>query len=102
MVLSLVTFLPALGALLLLLLPGASARLQRAVALATALATFVAAAPLWWLYDPSRPGMQFVESHVWLSRFDIGYRLGIDGLSLVLVMLTVFLTPLAILSSRHA
>jgi NADH-quinone oxidoreductase subunit M len=101
-ILTLITFLPAAGAALLLVLPRRSEGLDRAVALLTALVTFALSLPLWWRFDPSASGMQFVESAIWIPRWDIGYRLGIDGLSLALVLLTTFLTPLALLSTRHA
>jgi len=54
---------------------------------------------MWWAFDPANADFQFVERHAWLPAFGITYHLGLDGISLFLVVLTGFLTPLALLSS---
>ena len=99
--LTLVTFFPLLGAFVILLLPAGALEKIRRVALVTALIELALAVPLFFWFDPSYAGMQFAEQHVWIStsRILILYQVGIDGLSLVLILLTAFLTPLAVLAS---
>jgi NADH-quinone oxidoreductase subunit M len=104
MILSLIVFLPFAGALLVLLAGGGGdrpdrERLVRTLALAVSLVTFVATLLLWWRFDPSTADYQFVERHAWIPAFGIQYLVGVDGISLFLIVLTGFLTPLALLSS---
>lgn len=94
--LSLVTLLPIVGALVLAMLP---AQLAKPGALAISLATFVASIPLWFGYDPANPAWQFVEEYSWIPAFGVSYKLGIDGVSLLLVLLTTVLTPIIVLSA---
>src|SRR5687767_10930690 len=101
-ILSAVLFLPLLGGLALLFVP---ARLTRAVmrgGLVVGLATFVLSLPLYFRFDADVPDYQFVEYAVWIPSLGVGYHLGIDGISLLLVLLTTFLTPIALLSAWHA
>ena len=72
---------------------------MRTLALAVSLVTFAATLVLWWRFNPADPGFQFVESRAWLPQFGISYHLGVDGISLFLIVLTGFLTPLALLCS---
>ena len=104
MILSLIVFLPLAGALLVLVAGGSGDRPDRegavkTLALVVSLATFVATLALWWMFDPANPDYQFVERHAWMPTFGIQYLVGVDGISLFLVVLTGFLTPLALLSS---
>jgi NADH-quinone oxidoreductase subunit M len=102
--LSTIVFLPLAGALLVLLAGGRGDRhdrepLVRWIALATSLVTFAATLVLWWRFDPASAEYQFIEQHAWIPAFGIQYLLGVDGISLFLLVLTGFLTPLALLSS---
>ncbi|HXG55197.1 MAG TPA: NADH-quinone oxidoreductase subunit M [Vicinamibacterales bacterium] len=104
MMLSLIVFLPLAGALLVLLAGGSGDRhdrepLVRKLALLVSLATFAATLWLWWRFDPASADYQFVERYSWMPAFGIQYFIGVDGISLFLVVLTGFLTPLALLSS---
>ena len=104
MLLSLIVFLPLAGALLVLAAGGRGDRhdrepIVRAIALAASLVTFAATLYLWWRFDPAVAGFQFEERFEWMPRFGIQYYLGVDGISLLLLVLTGFLTPLALLSS---
>ena len=72
---------------------------MRNIALATSLLTFAATLVLWWRFDPTSAEYQFVETHAWIPRFGIQYLIGVDGISLFLLVLTGFLTPLALVSS---
>jgi NADH-quinone oxidoreductase subunit M len=102
--LSVIVFLPLVGAILVLLAGGSGDRRDRepavrTLALAVSLATFLATLLLWWRFDASSADYQFVERHAWIPAFGIQYLVGVDGISLLLVVLTSFLTPLALLSS---
>src|SRR3954468_21232949 len=104
MLLTAIVFLPLAGALLVLLAGGRGDNPEREgtvrlVALAASLVTFAATLYLWWAFNPALADFQFVERHDWLPHFGITYHLGVDGISLFLIVLTGFLTPLALLSS---
>ena len=71
----------------------------RNIALLTSLVTFAATLYLWWQFDPTSAAFQFEEKHAWMPDFGIQYYLGVDGISLLLLVLTGFLTPIALLSS---
>jgi NADH-quinone oxidoreductase subunit M len=102
--LSVIVFLPLVGAILALLVGGRGDRpdrepLVRNIALAASLVTFAATLVLWWRFDPASADYQFLETHAWIPAFGIRYDIGVDGISLFLIVLTAFLTPLALLSS---
>nr|MBA2564851.1 NADH-quinone oxidoreductase subunit M [Gemmatimonadota bacterium] len=102
--LSLVLFLPLAGALLILLMPSRDALAIRRVALGTTLLDFACSLPLFFLWrDGAGTGlaaqMQFIERRAWIEPFGIAYHVGIDGISLLLVLLSTFLMPIAVLAS---
>ena len=97
--LSLITFIPLVGALAVALAPE---RWARWVALAASLAAFVASLGLLAGFDAARAGYQFVESAPWLPQLGIGYKLGVDGVSLWLVLLTTFIFPIALWFSAES
>ncbi|MFQ5959537.1 MAG: NADH-quinone oxidoreductase subunit M, partial [Alphaproteobacteria bacterium] len=72
------------------------------VALWTSLITFALSLLLWGGFDTSTASFQFVERAQWIADFNIGYHLGVDGISLFFVLLTTFLTPLCVLTSWRA
>ena len=99
--LTIITFLPVVGALLLLLVPGDGENgknLARWIALVTSLATFALSLWMWSRYNPADPGFQFVENYEWIGS-SIGYRMGVDGVSILFVVLTALLIPACVLSS---
>ncbi len=102
--LTFVTFLPAAGALALVLLPRGEPRQHRAIAFLVSLVTFFASLGLWFGFDtrPSAPEFQFEQFVPWIPSFGIGYHVGIDGVALLLVMLTTVLGPIVILSAFKA
>jgi NADH-quinone oxidoreductase subunit M len=71
----------------------------RWIALAGALAGFVVTLPLFFHFDTAASGMQFVERHEWIPRFDIWYHLGVDGISVLFVVLNAFMTLLVVWSA---
>ncbi|MFC4820530.1 NADH-quinone oxidoreductase subunit M [Dokdonella ginsengisoli] len=96
--LSLLIWLPILGAVAVLAF-GREARVARWLSLLVALATFVLSIPLWTGYQPSLPGMQFVELLPWIPALKVNYALGVDGISVALIVLTTFTSVLVILGS---
>jgi len=95
----------ALSALLVVPLAGAlaiwpaPAPAAKRIALWVAVVEFVVSLGLWWAYDPAMPGMQVGGWLPWIPAWGIAYRVGIDGISLFMVLLTTFLMPLAVLGS---
>jgi NADH-quinone oxidoreductase subunit M len=103
--LSLITFLPLLGAGIILSVRGdaqAVAQNARWTALWTSLITFLVSLFLWFEFDRSSAEFQFTERLAWLPEFGIGYHMGVDGLSVLFVLLSTALTPLCILASWEA
>ncbi|EGY01212.1 NADH-quinone oxidoreductase chain M [Nitrospirillum viridazoti Y2] len=101
-ILSLTTFLPSIGALLILLVRGeeqAVARNAKAIALATSLLTFIVSLFILVKFDPSSAGFQLVEEHSWIPALGIQYLRGIDGVSVWFVLASTFLTPVCVLAS---
>ncbi len=97
--LSIVLFTPLAGMLVLLLLPASNKNLIRIWANLSALAGFLVSLPLVFRFDSQADGFQFVERLDWIPALGVKYYLGIDGISLLLIMLTTLLGFLAILSS---
>jgi len=100
-IVSLVTFLPLAGAVLLVFVRAGSGRVLRATALAVSLLTFGLSLWLFFGFNGVSGLPEFVERAGWLGR-GLDYHVGVDGLSLFLVLLAAFLTPLALLSSWRA
>ena len=98
-VLSFITFFPLLTALVVLGSPSLS--MARWVSMGGTIVTFFASLHVWYYFDPKSAGIQFTEAYEWIPTFGIKYLMGVDGLSLLLVMLTTFLTPLILLSQWH-
>ena len=99
MILTLLIVVPVLGAVLVTLLPRDRHDIIRWVALSTSLVVLVISLPLYFSFDSSQVGFQFEEVRPWIPSLNIGYHVGIDGISLFLVLLTTFLTAVSILSS---
>jgi len=95
-------FAPALGALVLSVVPPAATVLLRRLAFLLSLGPAVLAARAWSLFDKVDPGFQLVERAAWVPRFGMSYFVGIDGISLLLIALTVFLTPLVVLAASDS
>jgi len=97
--LSLLIWLPIAGAVVVLLLgSGARAQLGKQVALGVSIVTFALSIPLYTRFDGATAAMQFVEHAPWILRFKAYYALGVDGISMPLVLLTTFLTPLVVIA----
>jgi len=96
--LSLVIWLPILGGVAVLASGDQAAELSKRVALATAVLTFLISVPLWLAFDSATAQMQFVEQALWIPWFDIYYHLGVDGISMPLILLTTFTTIFVVLA----
>ncbi len=99
MLLSLIIFLPSLFALFIWLFPQEKEKWIRPTALTFALVEFLLSLVILNRFHPSHPGLQLTERMPWVDSFGISYFVGIDGISLWLVLLTTFLTPLTIAGS---
>jgi NADH-quinone oxidoreductase subunit M len=97
--LSFILFLPVVVAAVVALLPSNEKTLIRWVAFIGSLLTFVLAIILWANFESNRPGFQFEELNSWYSAIHSSYHIGVDGISLSMVLLTTLLTPLVILAS---
>ena len=98
--LSALIFTPGLvGLALLLFVPRDAVRVHRWASMLAALATFGLALTAWSRFDAAAPSFQLTEVHRWIPQLGIAYRLGMDGISLLLVLLTALLQPIVLLSS---
>jgi len=100
-ILSIITYLPLIGALFVLVVPGkdeVALNNMRRIALATTSVTFVLTLIMWSMFDPQNINFQFVQNHEWIGNV-IGYRVGVDGISVLFVVLTGLLMPMCILTS---
>ena len=100
--LSLITWLPLVGGAVILSVRGDEETIAsnaRWTALWTTLIVLVLSLVLWVRFDPTDAGFQFVESVPWLSDYGLGYKMGVDGISVMFVLLSTALTPICILAS---
>ena len=101
-ILSLLTFLPLVGVAIIMSVRGEEAVLAsnaRWTALWTSLGVFALSLVLWVRFDQSNPGFQFTESAAWLPQLGLTYKMGVDGISVLFVLLSTALTPICILAS---
>lgn len=98
-ILSLTLFSPLIGIILLFLINKEKQSWIKFVGIGTSLMTFALSLVIYFGFDAANTQMQFVEQYPWISGLDITYFVGVDGLSILLVMLTTFLTPIALVAS---
>lgn len=105
-ILSIITFLPLVGVFFILVFirgdEEAVARNARYTALWTSLVTFAVSLTLWFGFDRGTAEFQFVEEYAWIPSLGLTYRMGVDGISVLFVLLSTLLTPLCILASWEA
>ena len=101
-IISALILLPIIGSIFLLFSKDNSENKLTAkyVALFTSLVNFLLSIYLWFLFDSTTSDFQFVEDRIWLVGF-INYKVGIDGISILFIILTTFITPLCILSVNN-
>ncbi len=98
-ILTLITFIPILGSAIILFIPGEKEKAIKWTAFLVSLIPLILAIVVWVNYDPSQAGMQFEENYTWFAVIHSRYHLGVDGLSVPMVLLTALLTPAALLCS---
>ena len=101
-ILSITIFFPILGALALFLVNKENAQAIKLIGFFTSALTFVISLYLYLGFDAAAPGFQFKEYELWVPSLNIGYYVGIDGMSLLLIVLTTFLTPIALLGTWNS
>ena len=99
-ILSSLILLPTIGALFLLFSKDKNSIAAKYVALFTSFVNFLISIYLWLLFDPTTSSFQFIEEREWLKGF-INYKVGIDGISVLFIILTTFITPLCIISVNN-
>lgn len=98
-ILTLILFTPILAALIILFLPDEEKNLIKWVSFALSFIPLILSVLLWIRFDPQKAGFQFTQQVVWYPPINSSYHVGVDGISLTMVLLTSFLVPLAILAS---
>lgn len=102
-ILTVLIWLPVVGAFLCLCTGGdKNANMARTIAVVVAVANMLLCIPLYLSFDPSSYAMQFTEDHLWIRAYQIRYALGVDGISLVMVILTNFTGLLVVIAGCHA
>ncbi len=101
-ILTLTTFFPAIGIILLLFVPKEKTDTIKGLALIISVVTMILSFAAYYMFDPLASGMQFEVNIPWISSFGINYHFGIDGISLLLIVLTTILTVLSILASWNS
>jgi NADH-quinone oxidoreductase subunit M len=98
-ILSVLVWLPVATGVLMLMLGDARATLGRWLAIVASTATFLVSVVLWRDFDTTTAAMQFVEREPWIGAFHAWYHLGVDGISMPLIVLTAFMTPLVVIAA---
>ncbi len=98
-ILSLLLIVPLVGAILCAMMNQESKLAIKSIGMVSSIVAFVLSVWLFITFDAKTSGMQFVEMHAWIPSLDVSYHVGVDGISLLLVVLTTFLTPIALLAS---
>jgi NADH-quinone oxidoreductase subunit M len=98
-ILTLILFFPVLAAVTVLLLPKDNVKAIRWTALGMSLVPFLLTVYMWTQFQSSQPGFQFQEQYTWYAAINSTFHIGVDGLSLTMVLLTTLLTPIALLAS---
>ncbi len=96
--LTLLGILPLVGALLIAVIPAEQVLRVKQAALGTTILVAISAIMMWLNFDESNTAFQFVQSAEWIPSFGINYAVGVDGLSLILILLAVLLTPIVVLA----
>ena len=95
-------FTPVVGSVLVLFFRNEQKQLARWFGLIVSLVAFVISLVVYFRFDPANPQFQFIHQVTWIKSLNISYHVGVDGISLLLVLLTTFLTPLTLLSTWKA
>ena len=101
MLLTLVTFIPLIGGLALLFVPKGKDDIVRGIATAAAAVALILSVIVLLGYDKSLAGMQFVEHRIWIPSLNVTYYLGVDGLSIAMLVLTTLLSLISVIYSYN-
>ena len=96
--LTLIIWLPIIGGIVVIASGDKAPDLTKWLALGFALVTFLFSLPLWFGFDQTTAAMQFVERAAWIPTFDVYYHLGVDGISMPLILLTTFITIFVVIA----
>ena len=99
-ILSSLILLPTVGALFLLFSKDKDSNTGKYVALFTSIVNFLISIYLWFLFDPTTSSFQYVEDRAWLKGF-VNYKVGVDGISILFIILTTFITPICVVSINN-
>ena len=97
-ILTTLQLIPLIGSLVLIALPKENGKLAKQIALGISLVVLGAAIYMWTQFDTSSQALQFVEVRKWIDFFGINYAVGVDGMALVLILMTVILVPIVIVA----
>ena len=98
-ILTVLTFVPLIGAIIVAAVGQDNKRLARGLALGTSLLSLAIAVGLWHSFDASSGALQFEERHTWIPSLGVDYRVAVDGLGLLMVLLTAIVVPMALIAS---
>jgi NADH-quinone oxidoreductase subunit M len=101
-ILSITIFLPLLGVVVLLFVDKSKTEAIKYIGMGTAGGVFLVSLVLYFMFDPALSGFQFLQQVSWIQGLNIKYSVGIDGMSLLLILLTTFLTPVALLGTWNS
>ncbi len=101
-IITILTLLPLLGGVFVIGLGEQKEKFAKGLAFGTCLVSFAMTLAMWKHFDPTDGMFRFEERHLWIPSLGIEYRVGVDGLGLLMVLLTAIVTPMAMLASRHA
>lgn len=102
MLLVITLLIPLVTALILALIPAENRAAHRTVSAAGSIIAFLVSLGLWFGFDKANPAFQFLTDQTWIPTLDVGFRFGLDGMSLLLVLLSTFIMPIGIISSWEA
>ncbi|MFZ9276297.1 MAG: NADH-quinone oxidoreductase subunit M, partial [Candidatus Fonsibacter ubiquis] len=103
-ILTFLTFFPLVGVIYILLRRGTDEVVERSsknISILVSLVNFIVSLFLWSKFDTANPGFQFVEESAWIKNF-VSYKMGVDGVSIFLVLLTTFISPLCIFAAINS
>ena len=103
-ILSAIIFIPLIGALFILITKGSQKNVEKNskyVAIFSSMANFLLSLFLWFSFDVNTSNFQFVEEKIWIKGF-MNFQLGVDGISILFILLTTFIAPICIFSGIHS
>lgn len=100
-IVTMIILVPLVGAIAMMFIRSEDEQLLRRIALAFTAVPLLLSTAVFWMFAPGKHGIQFAEQHAWIPRMGISYHVGVDGQSIMLIMMTSLLTFLGVLISRN-